>query len=283
MAEERVESREATWRQLFPWTELFRTFQVALDLNKLLLAAAGIAVMAFGWWILAVMFAYGESRMPEWPSAVGGVETDESWREFREKRRHWNLMHEAAGLVPATAGAPPTAVYEVADIADTLTEYNLFKSVQDSTDPRQAFLDLVSKYEKDKTLSPADARRFRAKAPQYARLGQPKPAGLLAIGPWWEDRGPNPFLLATGQTGIPWEPGYFWEWFIRDQAPVMIEPLVKLIRPIWYFLSPVNTFTSRLYFLCVTLFTLLVWSFFGGAITRIAAVQLARGEKIGVF
>ena len=57
MAEERSESRELTWRQLLPWTALFRAFQVALDLNKLLLAAAGIAVMAFGWWLLAVIFA----------------------------------------------------------------------------------------------------------------------------------------------------------------------------------------------------------------------------------
>ena len=33
MAEGKLEGREATWRQLLPWTELFRGFQVALDLN----------------------------------------------------------------------------------------------------------------------------------------------------------------------------------------------------------------------------------------------------------
>ena len=44
MAEERS---ELSWRQLLPWTELFRAFQVALDLNKLLLAAAGIFLGAF--------------------------------------------------------------------------------------------------------------------------------------------------------------------------------------------------------------------------------------------
>src|SRR5262249_13117400 len=110
-----------------------------------------------------------------------------------------------------------------------------------------------------------------------------KPYGLLAVSPWNEDRGPNPFLLVTGQSGIPWEPGFVGEWFGRDQVPVMVEPLVKFLRPIIYCLSPVNDLLTRLYFLCVQLYTLLVWSLCGGAITRIAAVQLARGEKIGVF
>ena len=63
MAEEKVEPRETSWRQLLPWTELFRGFQVALDLNKLALAAAGILVMAFGWWLLAVLFTAGEAAV----------------------------------------------------------------------------------------------------------------------------------------------------------------------------------------------------------------------------
>src|SRR5205814_6134491 len=55
MANEKVDGRELSWRGLFPWTELFRGFQLALDLNKLLLAAAGIPVMAFGWCLLPLL------------------------------------------------------------------------------------------------------------------------------------------------------------------------------------------------------------------------------------
>jgi hypothetical protein len=276
MADERSESREVTWRQLLPWTELFRAFQVALDLNKLLLAAAGIAVMALGWWVLALIFSIGEDKVPpDWPGAFQ-ANNAQDWAEFRKKRQHWNLMNEAVGL-------KPDAQFEVKDVAETLDEYNRFADVQGSADPRQKFLQLVSDLEKNKTITPEEARRYQAKAPQYARVGQVKPSGLLYVGPWFEDRGPNPYLLVTGQAGLPWEPGYFWEWFTRDQAPVMIEPLVKFLRPILYFLSPNNSFTSASYFLCVSLFTLITWSVFGGAITRIAAVQLARGEKIGAF
>ena len=46
MAAEKVDVREVSFRQLFPWTELFRGFQVALDPKKLLLAAGGL--LAYG-------------------------------------------------------------------------------------------------------------------------------------------------------------------------------------------------------------------------------------------
>jgi hypothetical protein len=64
--------------------------------------------------------------------------------------------------------------------------------------------------------------------------------------------------------------------------PVMFEPLVKIVRPMVYYFSPRSDWYTRIYFLCVTLWTVAVWSIFGGAITRIAAVEVARGEKIGL-
>src|SRR3954467_5542964 len=111
MADERSESRAATWRPLLPWTELFRAFQVALDLNKLLLAAAGIAVMALGWWLLALVFSIGESRVPpDWPGQFNADNAQE-WAEFRKSRLHWNLMNEAVGL-------KSDAQIEVKDVAE---------------------------------------------------------------------------------------------------------------------------------------------------------------------
>jgi hypothetical protein len=101
--------------------------------------------------------------------------------------------------------------------------------------------------------------------------------------PWSEDRGPNPFLLVTGQTGIPWEPGRLWGWFLRHQLLVVLEPLVKLVLPLVYFFKATAEGWPRFYFFLVFVWTVLTWSFFGGAITRIAAVQVARGEKIGLM
>src|SRR5688572_15650853 len=41
-----------------PWTLIFRCFQIALDPRKLFVAAVGILVMSFLWWLLSVLFAY---------------------------------------------------------------------------------------------------------------------------------------------------------------------------------------------------------------------------------
>ena len=285
MAEAKVESREGTWQRWLPWTEIFRAFWVALDLNNLLLAAGGILVMCFWWWFWAIIFTAGEKTTPptwdteaytknDTPVAVG-------WLRFRRERQAWNLMHEAAGISAVTNPAR----YELADVADTNEEYNLLREPLATpatlTGPAAVAAVLAKADELDKDPKrAAEARRLRHRAPRYALLNRLKPAGRLSVSPWAEDRGPNPFLLVTGQAGIPWEAGHFWEWFTRDQVPVMLEPLVKLARPIIYLLSPRNTFGSRIYFLLVTLCTLVTWSIFGGAISRRVVVQLATGEKI---
>ena len=118
MVNEKVEGREMTWRTLFPWTELFRGFQVALDLNKLFLAAAGILVMAFGWWFLAVLFSTGYQTKPDYPqdySQKAGGDVEKGWQQFKHDREQWNLMHQATNV-----GGDQT--YEAQDLADSPAE-----------------------------------------------------------------------------------------------------------------------------------------------------------------
>src|SRR5262249_34831490 len=47
-------------------------------------------------------------------------------------------------------------------------------------------------------------------------------------------------------------------------------------------LTPGTGGLNRFYFLLVTLWTLGTWALFGGAITRMASVQVARNDKIGM-
>jgi hypothetical protein len=89
--------------------------------------------------------------------------------------------------------------------------------------------------------------------------------------------------MVTGQAGTPWEAGHFWDWLLTRQAPVLMEPLVKFLRPVVYFFSPRASWLTRLYFLLDILVVLATWAFFGGAITRMAAVEVARNEKISAL
>ncbi|MHB1423057.1 MAG: hypothetical protein ACYC3I_07660 [Gemmataceae bacterium] len=272
MAEDKIDGREVTWRQLLPWTELFRGFQVAFDLNKMLLAAAGIVVMAFGWWLLALIFAAKFSVAPPgWPEqrlAIYGDDKQKAWAEFRHERDEWNLMYESAGI-----GAPGQK-YDVLDLAGSAAEADTVKAALEAN--KMEIKPALESLLRGNKIDEQKARVYEAK------YGHPKPYARLSTWPWWEDRGPNPYMLVTGQAGIPWEAGRFWDWFLRDQLLVMIEPLVKFVMPIVNFFSPRSSGYTSLYFLFVMLWTLSTWALFGGAITRIAAVQVARREKIGL-
>ncbi|MFL5245781.1 MAG: hypothetical protein ACJ8FY_27220 [Gemmataceae bacterium] len=259
MVEEKGEPREFNWRQLLPWTELFQGFRIALDVNKLLLAAAGIVVMALGWWVLASVFYYDKPQYGKYSSASETGDDSEArnrlaWSKFKTDVGKWTLIHKAAGPEPAEV--------KVEDVADSYEEYLDLDQASRNPD-----------YIKD--LTPEERSKL-------ALVGQYRAGGTLRTLPWNEDRGPNPFLMVTGKSGVPWEAGHFWDWLLTREFPVLIEPLYKLLQPVGYFIDPRSGALAKLYFLLVLLWTAATWALFGGAITRMAAVQIARQEKIGM-
>jgi hypothetical protein len=231
MAEERNGTPEGEARTYWAWTELFRTFQVALDPKKLVLAAAGIFLMFVGWWLLALIFdsARSEPRRSDYDTA------------YYQKRN--------SELTPAQAEAAAVEAYH-----RDLREYQTFYALAGHGDTT-------------------------ADAPEWKRH-----TGDLRIPPWDENRGPNPFLLVTGQEPNDWRGNRgVIDWLLRDQVPVLIEPLFKFLRPIGLLLHPGTGGVTRFYLLLVTLWTLATWAFFGGAITRLAAVQLAGKDRPGLI
>ncbi|MBY0522590.1 MAG: hypothetical protein K2R98_04305 [Gemmataceae bacterium] len=277
MAEEKVEVRDINYRQVMPWTELFRSFQVALDPKKLLLAGAGILAMAFGWWLLALVFF---TQPPQWKAAGGDYEIDKyrpkdaggrsveelntiarenAWKAFKDDRRKWDILNGAAGTGPLFTDA--------GDLANSPDEYEAIKA-----DVEKSVKELAERGEKKRIVNIGGK--------DY--LIRVKPYGKLRTWPFFEDRGPNPYLMVTGQAGTPWEAGHFGQWLVTDESQVLIEPLVKFLYPVVYLIGPRTGGLNRLYFLLVTLWTLATWALFGGAITRMAAVQIARNDKIGM-
>jgi hypothetical protein len=288
MAEDRFEPREINFRQWLPWTLLFRGFWVALDHKKLLLGALGIVTMACGWALLALVFFSSRSTPPKWPSADYSSEKYASkedmspeerekraWRDFKKDRNSWNLLYETAG----SATVPPQ-MYDAADLAESPQEFEKING------PLSAAIEAAQK----PGLKPDAAHFVEIDGKSYPL--KMKPYGKLSTWPWFEDRGPNPFLLATGHAGhrdaeglvhaVPWERGQFFDWFAGVEVPVLIEPLIKILRPVYYILQPRARFLDQLYFFFVIVWTVGTWAIFGGAITRIAAVEVSRNEKIGM-
>src|SRR5262245_43881653 len=58
MADGRDSTPASSARSTYSWTEIFRCFHIALDPRKLFVAAVGILVMSFVWWLLSLVFYY---------------------------------------------------------------------------------------------------------------------------------------------------------------------------------------------------------------------------------
>ena len=66
-----VESGEARTTELrWPraWAMLFRSFQLARDPYKIVIAAGAVVVLTFGWWILGGIFGPSEHVHGQWPA-----------------------------------------------------------------------------------------------------------------------------------------------------------------------------------------------------------------------
>jgi hypothetical protein len=127
-------------------------------------------------------------------------------------------------------------------------------------------------------------RRFNADFEQWKVLDSlAGPGGRLRTMPWYEYRGPNPFLLSTDLiSGSAADRKNALEGFAYGSVPVLVEPLVKLLIPVSKLISPgVNT-TTRVYLFLILLCNIAVWAFCGGIITRLAAVQYANKGPISL-
>ena len=316
MAEELPQNSPNLWTT--GWSLLSGCFRIALMPGKVMLAALGVFAMALGWWFLALIFASTTGTSPEWPGsfvpttrtseekkpvegkAKGEVvenpkaaeeayeaERKKGWKLFKEEQTAWNLMYETAGM--GKAGQ----FYSVEDVAQTPEELDLLKAAGllsasvSKTEPGSAKVE-PEMIQQGRDLSETLERALRdgklkgisedRVAQIRAFLGKPKPAGRLNTWPWNENRGPNSLMLVSGTSSL--NSNRFLDWLIKDQGPVLIEPVLKMLRPVAYLFHPKASTGQKIYFLMVALWTILVWSIFGGAISRMAGMELARDESI---
>lgn len=107
--------------------------------------------------------------------------------------------------------------------------------------------------------------------------------GRLSTMPWYEYRGPNPYTLASTMLGgEAIERQNIVSQFLSSTLPTLFEPLVKLLIPIVKVFDKDISPLTRLYLMLCILWSLVCWAYFGGILTRIAAVQLSGKDRIGL-
>lgn len=245
MAEERG---GPAWRpRPASWTKLFGTFLVALDPFKLLVAALGILATALGWWLLSVIF-YNAWTVPDLEAYRQRANKKADELDTAEKREEWAQAQYANALHTWAL------MYELAG-------------------PTHRTNDLYTRYYLERNPNPA------TRNPRQA-LGY---GGKYRAMPWAEYRGPNPYLsVRTMVGGSGAERRYVLGQFGTYQVPVLIEPLLRFLSPVYYLTDTRASFWVYIYLLLLILWLVAVWGFFGGVLTRMAVLQLTGKEGGGL-
>ena len=233
--------RTISWRDLCPWTLLFRVFRLSVSLQTLSLALAGTVLCSLGWWLVGTVTLSTASR--ETPAV----------EQFQKHVVAWPDRHSfSAGLLdlPLAGEAAPAAKPSVPAAAPAAKP-----SMPAAAPAAKPSVPAAAPASEPSVPAAAAPSASDGVAPGAAAA-----AALLA----------SPPLVVDGPVAAAWHR-------LASRTPVyaMIEPMRRG-------LSPGQPWDQRVYYLLGSLWSILVWSLFGGAIARIAAMRLGRDERVGL-
>lgn len=316
--------RSINWREVFPFTNIFRGFRIAVHPSKLVLGLVALLALYLGGRILDGIWPYsslalhGEVEAYESesnPTATARGEEDEPKKDFRELIKK---QHERA----RSSYASKLRQYEILPKLDKPEDYD--KSIEEAAkgfdhrskleskimwerngvrvkeagdrrdaaikaaaDARDAALKAAENNQDSAAKADAQAKAKEAyeKAEKAAR--DDYRAAVLAADKWVEGE------LTSIRRIVP--RGIFVSFF--EYQTLQVNEVAKAVwRNDWlaaggvkdrvvnfFAVGPVWLWKYHTIFaILFTVLFLLVWAVFGGAISRIAAVHVARDEKISV-
>ena len=265
MAEETV-VRGINWKDTFPFTLIFRSFRIAIHPSKLVLA------------LLALLAIYCGGRLLDalWPSNHNGVPGE-------------------VAMYQASRSSPNPGADFRADLDRTrreiVAEYdNRLKAIGKPngdlddikyhivTERDRRAAELRAEYERERANKPVDVVRtmtdardqrildvYRSAYAEWQAYKSVKGVGLFRLF----------YDYQLGQVNQIVSAVLAWNWLDRGGV---FESIVNffLVGPAWALKH------HWVYFTLFGIFFLIVWAVFGGAIARIAAVHVARDEKISI-
>jgi len=300
--------RTINWREALPFTQIFRAFRVAIHPSKLMLALAALLCLYLGGRVLDMMWPIRDRAIPAVRADPSELQAFERWRTgtaservrspsfARERDRGRKEIEDsyANALVSLGVQSDPKRAAEMASRGEGLGE--LRKKIEKARDDRitqakaayeQAKKDADaqsdSKVKEDRRA--AAERDYRAAVTtahaeaveSYERLKAIKGEGIFIQFFEYEVdqvQGVVKSVMANdwlgGFLGNPNQPG-------RAQAGVFAHVTNFLVTGPWWLMSQ-----HTIYFILFAILFSIVWALFGGAISRIAAVHVARDEKISM-
>jgi hypothetical protein len=306
MADEPLTVRAINWRQTFPFINLFRAFRVAVHPSKIVLALVALILLYVGGQVLDLLWPMQYRAIPDEVALYDQFNsTAKPEQKFTDIRRAYRDQIEAAYAQQLqklhVETDPEVALRQARDGADLSLVKN--KLIQDRNQAvKTADADCKAEVERASGSGPvnvelrASAEQTRERkirdsyadaSAQYAAASQIRNLGLFDV---YFDYEAN--QVSNVVRGV-----MEWNWF-GEEHPVggitpaglpgytmQGSPAAGVIQSVYRFFTvgPMWMLTQHpLYFVFIGGLTLVIWSIFGGAICRIAAVHVARDEKLSI-
>ncbi len=257
--------RGIDWRSTFPFTQIFRSFRVAIHPSKLVLGLTALLLIYFGGRLLDSIWPADSRAVPNEIGIYAATRQDPSaaraFRAARDARRKEIVDANSARLT--AIGKPGGDLGDIKEKleADRAAAVNTARTLYDEhvkSDPNN---EPTYRTARDQMIATA----YRGASDEYEVARQIKGNGLFGTFADYQ----NAQMRHTAEAGRD------GRWLGPDGAFVQFVNLLS-IAPGWGFRH------HPIYFTIFGIYFLVIWAVFGGAIARIAAVQVARDEKISV-
>jgi hypothetical protein len=306
MADEPLTVRAINWRQTFPFINLFRAFRVAVHPSKLVLALVALILLYVGGQVLDLLWPMQYRAIPDEVALYDQFNsTARPGQKFIDVRKAYRDQIEAGYaqqlLKLHVETDPNVALQEAREGADlSLVKNKLLQNRNQAIDnadaARRAALASAAANGPTSAELRDSAKRTREAvirqsytdaSAQYASASEIRNLGLFDV--YFDYEANQVSNVVRGVRD--------WNWFGEEHPPGGIATAgspaygaegfatAGVVQSIYRFFTvgPMWLLTQHpLYFALIGILTLAIWSIFGGAICRIAAVHVARDEKLSI-
>ncbi|MGA2496242.1 MAG: hypothetical protein ABSH20_00790 [Tepidisphaeraceae bacterium] len=313
MSDQQQVIRGINWRELFPFTHLFRTFRISVQLSKIGLALAALIILYCGGLLFDAVWLSRYRALPGEVKKYNEAASDRAFVEARQSERKNFATVYAGELLELKKVKPGEQMVEVTDLDKAIeaaeagryaSDLNYWYKSRLATDLKkidEVHQEALKKAEEEyqaalkklgETRRTADEER-RAHDKAVEEIDKTRAAEILRAYDTArtrmqivvDNRGQGLFTAffhyQTSQLGGISNAVIANNWAggmnPRAQDPGVILCLVRYftVAPAWAIRH------HTIYFLLYGAFFLAVWSLFGGAVARIAAVHVAdEGRKL---
>ncbi len=306
MADEPLTVRAINWRQTFPFINLFRAFRVAVHPSKIVLALVALILLYVGGQVLDLLWPMQYRAIPDevalYDQFDSTAKPEQKFIDVRRSYRDWVESSYAEQLQRLHVETDPAAArQEAREGADLSQVKNKLiqnrKAAVDAADaeckaavegqnvggPVGAELKAAAERKREQAVRQA----YTDASSEYEAAAKIRNLGLFDVYFDYEANQVSNVVRGVRE----------WNWFGEEHpSGVFTRPglppqglagptTAGVIQSVYRFFTvgPMWLLTQHpLYFVLIGVLTLVIWSIFGGAICRIAAVHVARDEKLSI-